>query len=291
MSTVDPTGPQYDTTGTGTQSYATTPSTSPAAGDSTKDVARDQAQQVRESAGQQAGQVAQTAKEQAQDVAAEAQAQARNLAGELRTQVDEQAGTQRDRLVETLRSVGDELEQMVSGGGSRDGIAGSVASQLATRAHDIAGSLDGREPGDLVADLQAYARRRPGAFLLGAAVAGVVAGRLTRGAKQAHDDRSEAAAPAGATYGTSAVSTAPVPGAVGDDLGATPTGATPTGAAGAGYGGPPVTTVPPAAASRGASATPLAETGAAPADVADVDVASVDVEGERRVGYTSGPGL
>ena len=38
----------------------------------------------------------------------------------------------------------------------------------------------GSEPGDLVEEVRSFARRRPGVFLLGAAVAGTVVGRLTR---------------------------------------------------------------------------------------------------------------
>lgn len=149
------------------------------------DVAKEQASQVASSATEKAGQVAQTTKEQAQEVVAEATAQARNLAGELKTQVNEQAGTQRDRLVEQLRSMSDELTQMVYGGGSQSGVASEVASQLSTRAHDLAGYLDGKEPGDILIAVQNYARRKPGTFLIGAAVAGMVAGRLTRGARAA----------------------------------------------------------------------------------------------------------
>ena len=38
---------------------------------------------------------------------------------------------------------------------------------------------------DLLDDIRSFARRKPGAFLLGAAVAGIVAGRMFRGAKDA----------------------------------------------------------------------------------------------------------
>ena len=50
--------------------------------------------------------------------------------------------------------------------------------------------MQAREPGYLVDQVRAYARRRPGMFLLGAAVAGVVAGRLTTGVVAAHKDSS-----------------------------------------------------------------------------------------------------
>ena len=52
--------------------------------------------------------------------------------------------------------------------------------------------LDGREPSQILDDVRAFARRRPGAFLLGALAAGVVAGRITRGAKESQSSSGSA---------------------------------------------------------------------------------------------------
>jgi hypothetical protein len=60
-----------------------------------------------------------------------------------------------------------------------------VARQAADRADRAADWLGEREPGDVVDEIRSFARRRPGAFLIGAALAGVVVGRLTRGAVDA----------------------------------------------------------------------------------------------------------
>ena len=125
--------------------------------------------------------VAATAAEEAQNVAGEAKDQVRRLVDETRDQAHGQATTQRDRLVETLRTFGDDLENMASQGGS-SGLASQVARQAAERARSISSSLDGREPADLLEDLRGFARRKPGIFLLGALAAGVVVGRLARGA-------------------------------------------------------------------------------------------------------------
>ena len=62
----------------------------------------------------------------------------------------------------------------------QSGLATEFAHQASDRTGSIADWLDGRQPGDLLNDVRDFARRRPGAFLLGALVAGVVAGRLTR---------------------------------------------------------------------------------------------------------------
>lgn len=152
---------------------------SPTDGSSTTDVAKEQAGRVGQKATEAGGQVAQTTKEQAQNVVGEAKQQARDLAGEARTQVRDQAGTQRDRAVQGLRSLGDELDQMSQQGG-QSGIATEVARQLSTRTRDLATHLERHEPSDLLDQLRSYARRRPVVFLAGAALAGVVAGRLTK---------------------------------------------------------------------------------------------------------------
>ena len=144
----------------------------------------DRGSEVKGAVAEESGQVAQTAKDSAQQVASEAKNQARNLTGELRTQVNEQAGTQRDRLVGLLREISDELREMAEGG-NRDGVASELARQAGDRVRGLGDYLDGRQAGDLLDEVRDFARRRPGTFLLGAAAAGVLTGRLTRGVKEA----------------------------------------------------------------------------------------------------------
>ncbi len=60
-------------------------------------------------------------------------------------------------------------------------MATEVAQQAAERIHGAASWLEQREPADLLQAVRDFARRRPGVFLAGAAVAGLAAGRLTRG--------------------------------------------------------------------------------------------------------------
>ena len=100
---------------------------------------------------------------------------------EATSQVEDQSRTQRDRIVETLRTFGDDLDKMATQ--SDGGMAADLAREGASRARELSSQLDGREPRDLLDDVRSFARRKPGTFLLGALAAGVVAGRLTRGAK------------------------------------------------------------------------------------------------------------
>ena len=144
-------------------------------------VARDEAGVVGRTAADAGRQVAGTAAEQAANVAQEAKAQARDLVGEARGQVGDQARMGQQKATDGIRTLGRELREMADGG-QQSGTASEVARQAADRADRFADWLGQREPGDLVEEVRTFARRRPGAFLLGAALAGVVVGRLTRGA-------------------------------------------------------------------------------------------------------------
>ncbi|MET7709613.1 hypothetical protein [Micromonospora sp. NPDC005413] len=148
---------------------------------------RDQARQVGSEAANAGGAVAQTAKEQGTEVGREAARQARNLYGEARTQLASQTGEQQRRAAGGLRSLADEMRSMAEQGGQA-GPVSEMARQAADRVHGVAGWLEEREPGDLITEVRDYARRNPGTFLVGAAVLGVLAGRLTRGISAAGDD-------------------------------------------------------------------------------------------------------
>jgi len=141
--------------------------------------AKEQVGQVGRTAADAGGSVAQTTRDQAQNVVGEAKQQARDLVGEARLQVQDQAGMQKSRAVQGLRALGGELDEMAMQGG-QSGLATEVARQAAQRAHYLADHLDRYEPTDLLEQVRSYARRRPVVFLAGAALAGVVAGRLTR---------------------------------------------------------------------------------------------------------------
>ena len=181
--------------GTGTQTFPSTAADPQSGGSDDKkeqakqaaSTAKGEAQQTADTAKGEAGHVAGVAKGEARNVVEEGKQQAAGLMDEAMSQVDEQARTQRDRVVETLRSFGDDLEKMASGEQPGSGMAQDLARQVADRARDFSSRMDGREPTELLDEVRSFARRRPGTFLLGAVAAGVVAGRLTRGAKEAKD--------------------------------------------------------------------------------------------------------
>jgi hypothetical protein len=167
-------------------STAGQPSTAPGrtAGQPTTQVARDEAAEVGRTAADAGRQVAGTAAEQAANVAQEVKTQARDLIGEARGQVQDQARNGQQKTAEGIRALSQELREMADGA-QQSGTVSEVARQAADRADRFAEWLGQREPGDLLDEVRSFARRRPGAFLVGAALAGVVVGRLTRGAVDA----------------------------------------------------------------------------------------------------------
>ena len=145
---------------------------------------------AREQAGAATQRVAETASDQGAQVAREARAQARDLLGQARDQVNQQARSAQSQASDSLHSLAGELREMADSG-QRQGVASDLAAEAADRLGSLADWLGRREPGDLVAEVRKLARRRPGAFLLGAAAAGVLAGRLTRGTIDAKRDTSD----------------------------------------------------------------------------------------------------
>lgn len=179
------------------------PTTGPTGDGSSTTKAKDQAKQTAGTAADEGKHVAGVARDEAQRVASEAKSQLNHLMSEATSQVEDQSRTQRDRIVDTLRSFGDDLNQMAAQ--SDGGIAADLAREGAARARTLSSHLDGREPRDLLGDVRGFARRKPGTFLLGALAAGVVAGRLTRGAKDG-----TSAAPSRPAFGTDAQTREPV---------------------------------------------------------------------------------
>lgn len=176
--TTDPYGTQsYGEAGVSPQ-HAAYPSD--AAGNSKTQAAKEEASNVAGEAASAAQNVAQTAKEEAANVASEAKAGAQDLLHQARAGLTSQAGTQQQKAAEGIRNISSQLHSMASAP-DQQGVAGDLIRQAAERTSSMATWLENREPGDLLTEVQRFARNRPGTFLLLAAGAGVLAGRLTRG--------------------------------------------------------------------------------------------------------------
>jgi hypothetical protein len=160
----------------------------------TADVIKSQATDLSHSSIQTGRHVADVAREQASGVAAEAGRQGKDLLHQAQGQLEKQAAQAQQQLADQLLSLSDELRSMADNSG-QGGVAASLASQAASRIRNAGQWLDDRKPGQVADEVQSFARRRPAAFLALAVGAGLVAGRLTRGLKDANSGDSAAAAP------------------------------------------------------------------------------------------------
>ena len=128
---------------------------------------------------------------------AETGRQVKDLLTQAQSQLGVQAAAQQEKLVAGLHSLSSELASMTRNV-DKPGPASDVARQASQRTAAAASWMDGKEPADIVAEITAFARRRPGAFLALAAGAGLLAGRLTRGLKAQSDNVDSDQAPASA---------------------------------------------------------------------------------------------
>jgi hypothetical protein len=135
-----------------------------------------------EQAKEAASEVASTAADEARGVAHEAAEQVRSLADQMKDQVEQQSQAGLERLAGTVATLAEDLAALAEGRGGTDGLAADLVRQASDRARTLGDGLQDRSPGDLLGQVEDFARRRPGAFLLGAAVTGVLLGRMTRGA-------------------------------------------------------------------------------------------------------------
>jgi len=182
--TTPPPPPSFPPAGTGG------PSTGTASNDaSTTDTARDEARQTAQVAGDEAGNIANEARAQASNVASEAASQVRDLAEQVRAQAQEHAGAQQQMVASQMRSFCDELSSMASNS-EQPGTATEVVRQTSQRIREAASWLESSDPADVLEAVRDVARRRPGAFLAGAAVAGLAVGRLTRAGVDSHRETS-----------------------------------------------------------------------------------------------------
>ncbi|HWH99584.1 MAG TPA: hypothetical protein VNT27_04580 [Propionibacteriaceae bacterium] len=152
---------------------------------STKDVAKGQAGAVKDTAVGAGKNVASTARDEAVNVVSQAGSQAKNLLSTVTDEVRSQGRTQQSRLAEAVHSVSQELGSM----GAKSEQSGPVADlvqQASRKTGEVGHWLENKEPGEVLEDVRSFARRRPAMFLGLSALAGVVVGRLGRGAVAAN---------------------------------------------------------------------------------------------------------
>jgi len=201
--------PPGTTTTTGPTTTTTTTMTTDQP--STTEIAKDEARNVGQTATEAGSQVASTTADQAKQVAQETQRQARDLLEQGRAQLKDQTISQQQKAAQGLSSLATELRGLADGTSQgAPGPARDLLHQASGMVEQFAGKLQNREPAELLDEVRMFARRRPGMFLLGAAAAGVVLGRLTSGMKAAHSDGRSSTGSRGLPYtGTNYVDPTP----------------------------------------------------------------------------------
>lgn len=126
-----------------------------------------------------AGEVASTAGDQARSLAGEARSEAKHVADDVQTRLREEAQEQTRRTSQNLRQWSDELSSMADSG-EQDSPVRGVVRQVAQSGRGAADFLDERGMDGLVEEAKSFARRRPVAFLAGAAIAGFAIGRVLK---------------------------------------------------------------------------------------------------------------
>jgi len=114
-----------------------------------------------------------------------------DLLAQGRSQLRDQAVTQQQKAADGLSSLAQQLRGMADG--TSDGAPGparDLLEQASGKVEEFSTWLQNREPADLLDEVRRFARRKPGMFLLGAAAAGVLAGRMTSGVKAVHTGNS-----------------------------------------------------------------------------------------------------
>ncbi|GAA1991809.1 hypothetical protein [Microbacterium pumilum] len=144
------------------------------------DTVKQEAADLKDTTTEKAKDVVGTAKDEAASVLSEAKYQVKDLYAQTQSELKDQARTQQQRLAFGLRSVSDELDSMASGNGSSSGLAADLVRQVSSRTASAASWLGDRDPSAVLSEVKSYARRKPATFIIAAAIAGVVVGRLTR---------------------------------------------------------------------------------------------------------------
>ncbi|HYJ50017.1 MAG TPA: hypothetical protein VEX12_08880 [Microbacterium sp.] len=159
--------------------------------------AKNEAGNVKDTAVAEAGHVAETAKGEAKVVAREVKTQAKDLYAQTQRELKDQAQAQQQRVATGLRSVSQELDSMTANA-ENPGLAADLLSQASGRLSSAASWLGDRDPASLLNEVKSFARRSPGTFIIGAAILGVVVGRLTRAlAANVSDEKADSTAPTG----------------------------------------------------------------------------------------------
>ena len=148
--------------------------------------------ELKDTAVSEAGHVAETAKDEAKPSPQEVKYQAKDLYAQTQRELKDQAKVQQQRVAAGCTRSATNCDSMTAnaenpGFGRRPGAPGCRGGSRAPRSW-----LGDRDPSAVLAEVKSFARRKPGTFIIGAAILGIVAGRLTRAlAANASDEHAD----------------------------------------------------------------------------------------------------
>jgi hypothetical protein len=128
---------------------------------------------------EEAANVTETVQSEVKDVAQKAKTQAESALHQMVDDVRAQAEGQASKIAETMHHASSELRSMADAGEPKS-VATTLIREGADAAERLAEKLEDGGIDGALAEVRSFARRSPGVFLLGAAAAGVAAGRLMR---------------------------------------------------------------------------------------------------------------
>jgi len=150
-----------------------------------------------------------TGAQAAQDVASEATSEPKAVAGHAKDQLGDFVGQARDEVrrqaddrsaqaATGLRSLADQVGALKEGRTEEAGNLAGYLDEAQAKVSSFAARVEEGGAQGVLDDLTSLARRRPGVFLAGAAVAGFAAGRFLRAARSDDGGQSSVAATTGA---------------------------------------------------------------------------------------------
>jgi hypothetical protein len=156
----------------------------------TRAAARQEKEQVKGTAKDAASNVGDAASRRGRQLQGEAKGHARDLARNAQHQLRGHAQEETQRAGSALSTAGDQLRALADGRIDDAGVFGDYVEQAADAVNRWADTINDRGFDGLLDDLRSVGRRRPGMFLGGALLAGVLAGRFGRNvAQELRDDQ------------------------------------------------------------------------------------------------------
>lgn len=165
-----------------------------------RDVAQQEKEQITGTAKDSASAVGDTAARRGQELKDQARGHARELARSAQRQLRSHAQQETERAGTAMNVAADRLRALADGRIDEAGVFGTYVEQAADVVGRWADTVNDRGFDGLFDDLRSLGRRRPGAFLGGALLTGVLVGRFGRNIAQELQDDDQAAVPSDRTH-------------------------------------------------------------------------------------------